>query len=72
MGQIFCRFTDFAERLVLRGANDRRQQSILDRDRYAKIDIRILHDRIAIEGRVDLGNLAPPLRPPPSRQNRSL
>ena len=37
--------------------HDRRDQSIFDRDRDREIDILILHDRVVIEGSVDLRHL---------------
>src|SRR6266487_6373878 len=52
VSQILREFADFAERFVLRGANHRRQQSIFNRDGDAKIDIRILEDRVAIKRRI--------------------
>src|SRR5205823_8511607 len=48
-GQIFRQLTDFPERFILRSTNYRSQQSVFDRDCNSKINVRILHDGVAIE-----------------------
>ena len=49
MRQILGQFADLAERFVLRGANDWRQQPVFNRHRNPEIDIGILDDGVAIE-----------------------
>ena len=55
-GQVFRHLADFAQRFILRSANHRREQSILDGHGNAKIDVGILHDGVAIERSVHLRN----------------
>src|SRR5437899_1471538 len=49
MRQVFCELADLAERFVLRSANNGRQESLFNRNRNSKIDVRVLHDRIRVE-----------------------
>src|SRR5262249_2049857 len=48
-GQIFRELANLPGRFVLRSTNYRSQQSIFDRDSNSKIDVRILHNSVAIE-----------------------
>src|SRR5438034_1287694 len=47
--QILRQLTDLPQRFVLRGTNYRSQQSVFDRNSNSKINVRILHNGVAIE-----------------------
>ena len=49
MRQVLGRRANLTQRFVLSGADDRRQQSIFDRNRDAEIDVRVLHNRVVVE-----------------------
>ena len=48
-GQILRRLADLPQRFVLCSTNYRSQQSVFDRDGNSKVNVRILHNGVAIE-----------------------
>ena len=49
IGQVLGQRADLAKRFVLRGANDRRQQSLFNCNCDAEIDVRVLQDCVVVE-----------------------